>query len=77
MAQDAGAPQAIPACTQEVGWRGHPRDCGAPARHGLVAPGSSRIIAMCEFHAELAMDYAGYRIRISWEPGPTDDVEPP
>ena len=38
---------------------------------------SSRIIAMCEFHAELAMDYAGYRIRISWEPGPTGDVEPP
>ena len=76
MAQDAGQPEAVPACTQEVGSRSHRQDCGAPARYGLVAPGSSRIIAMCEFHAELAMDRAGFRIRTSWEPDPTRDVEP-
>jgi hypothetical protein len=76
MPTDEAAGPAPPSCSQEVGWRAHPRKCGDPARYGLLFPGRSETIAMCEFHADLAMDYAGARIRTTWEPAPAPEADP-
>jgi hypothetical protein len=60
--------QLPPACTQVVGYRGHPRKCGKPARFGLVdKDGSGTPIPMCETHALLCMDHTGARIAVTWD----------
>ena len=66
MADDADLPEPARACVQEVGSKRTPRACGDPARYGLLGPRADRVIPMCEFHAWLAMDRAGFEIAVEW-----------
>ena len=57
-----------PPCVQEVGYRGHPKQCGEPARFGLVErDGSGRRTPMCEAHAWICMDKTGAQIAVTYD----------